>query len=229
MKPKSPRESNLETLPRRTSRVLAQTALSPALYELLLDPAGLTFTAGDEILLHGERPDLDRTYSIASGEAAEALRLIYRVISDGARTPDLPKLQAGDAVDFTGPTGSFHLQDPTRPCVFVATGTGIAPAISFIETHPELSITLIHGIREEADRVYDPLLGRATYIPCYSRIVPSRAYSGRVTNHLLEHRIQPGPDIYLCGSNDMIEEARAILTNQDHENSRIRSEPYYFW
>ena len=229
MEMKSPKESNPTALKRRNSRVISQQQLSSALFELQIDPAGLHFTAGDEILLHGGLPELDRIYSIASGEEANLLRILYRVIPTGARTPSLTQLQVGAAIDFTGPTGSFHLVDPTSPCMFIATGTGIAPAISFLETHPALPITIIHGVRHEEDLVYGDWLGELAYIPCISQGHGHRHFHGKVTSYLNQNPVDGTPDIYLCGSNTMIEDVRVQLVKQGHPGNKILSEPYYFW
>lgn len=217
------------SLPRFHSRVIRQKALAPGLYELQLERSGLTFTAGDEILLHGDEPDLDRTYSIACGENASTLRLLYRLIQNGARTPQLAELKTGMQIDFTGPTGNFHLKSPDSPCIFIATGTGIAPAISFLETYPQLDMTILHGVRNTEDLVYDDWLRGTTYLPCVSGSKTQEYYSGRVTQYIRERPLKSGLDIYLCGSNSMIEDVRALLLNQSHDGSRIFCEPYFFW
>jgi ferredoxin-NADP reductase len=229
MEIKSLNEPGATPLQRKKSRVVLQQALSPALFELQLERAGLDFSAGDEILLHGDRPEQDRTYSIASGENSPTLRILYRLIPKGARTPELTQLKPGMDIDFTGPTGSFHVHDSTAPCWFIATGTGIAPAISFLETYPDINLTILHGVRAEEDLIYNDWLNGTPYIPCVSGSTAEGAYAGRVTRYLLEYPLKPGCDVYLCGSNRMIEEVRALLLEQGHDGKCIFSEPYYFW
>ena len=229
MERKTPDKSIPSPISRYHSRVIRQTELATGLYELELDRKEMAFTAGAEIILHGSEPTLDRTYSIASGEKASTLRILYRLIPDGARTPQLAKLRSGMEIDFTGPTGNFHLKNPDSPCIFIATGTGIAPAISFLETYPQMDMTLIHGVREIQDLAYSKWLQEAAYTPCVSGQVSGDYFSGRVSQYAVQHPVPPGKDIYLCGSNPMIEEVRALLLAQGHDSRRMFSEPYYFW
>ena len=133
-------------LPVRTSRVLANQAVSPTAFCLTLERTGLEFRAGELVSLHG-RDRLDaRDYTIASGERDPCLRVLVRLIPHGALTPQLAALRPGDPLELTGPYGTFTVRDPERPLVFVATGTGIAPALAFRRSHPDLNLTVLHGV-----------------------------------------------------------------------------------
>lgn len=215
--------------PRHGSRVIENRTLAPGSHELVLErPASFAFRAGEEIQVHGAEPADDRTYSLAGGEREGVLRIIFRVIPDGLVTPRLARMKAGDPIDFTGPFGSFTLRDAERPLWFVATGTGIAPLLSFLRTHAPLRPTVLHGVRTEAE-----LYGRdeieprcAAYHPCVTR---GAGPAMRVTDLL--PRLHPPPDVqvYLCGRNEMIQHAQAALRAHGLPADQIFHEPYFFW
>lgn len=209
--------------------MVALRELSERGYELVVERAGITFQAGKEIMMHGESPTDDRQYSIASGEQDEHLHILFRLIPDGALTPQLVTWKPGDACAFTGPFGSFVLRDFLAPIVFIATGTGIAPAVSFAKTYEGLEMTVLHGVRVEADLMGRALFEKGDYHPCVSQQADTTFFKGRVTGKLAEMTFDAGTHFYLCGANDMILEVRKLLKEKGVEDGSIFSEAYYFW
>jgi len=218
-----------DTPQRHQSTILTNVRLSSSIWEMTLDRAGMRFQAGHEVLVHGRDHTEDRQYSIASGEQDESLRILYRVIPEGIMSPRLAAMQPGDSLSFTGPFGSFLIRDFLAPMVFVATGTGIAPAVSFVTSHPGLPMTLLHGVRVAEDLVYRSLFDPATYHPCISRENLPDAHHGRVTSLLPSMHVDPETHFYLCGANDMILETRRLLKQRGFPDNQIFSEAYYFW
>ena len=215
-------------LPRRQSRILSVTQLSATGYEIQLERSDLVFRAGQEITIHGPDPTFDRTYSIASGEEDDVIRILFRLIPEGKMTPLLAGLGPGDTIDYTGAFGSFTVRDPARPILFVATGTGIAPCLGFARTYPAISLTVLHGVRTSDDLFYRDALSAYAYHPCLSRDVSS-ALRGRVTDLLATLPLEKDHHCYLCGSNAMITDAHRILKSRGVRDDAIFSEPYYFW
>ena len=193
---------------------------------MTLARGGLEFRAGQLIALRG-RDRLDqRDYTIASGEGdTEAIDVLYRLVPHGALTPQLVTWRPGDTADVEGPYGTFVVRDPDRPVVFVATGTGVAPARSFLRSHPGLRMTLLHGARTEADLFFRREFeeGGATYVPCLSA-----GGEGRVTEVLPDLELPADADHYLCGANEMIYKVQEILAARGVDPRRVHSEPYYY-
>lgn len=213
---------------RYRSAVLQNREIATGTIELELTRGGFLFRAGDEIVIHGRSQPEDRTYSLLSGENDESLKLLIRIIPSGITSPRLALLQPGDKLEFTGPTGSFQLRDPERPLWFIATGTGIAPLLSFLRTRPDLRPTVLHGARTHGELYYrDEIEARSeAYHPCVSR---EHSAPRRVTDALNSLTPPREADIYLCGGQPMINAVHTILDEKQISSDRIVTEPYFFW
>ena len=120
------------------SRVVAADRLAADVVHLKLAlPEGidLAFLPGQHINIW--LPDgSTRSFSLASRPAGDGtIDLHVRQIPGGRFTQGhLATLKAGDALDVELPLGSFFLRDDFRPLIMVATGTGLAPIKSIIES-----------------------------------------------------------------------------------------------
>lgn len=186
------------------------------------------FRAGQEIVVHGAEPCDDRTYSIASGEHDQLIRILVRVVPGGRISPRLALLRPGDTVRMSGPQGSFIIPDVSRQAMLIATGTGIAPFRSFLRTYTDWQPILLHGVRSAADLYWrpelEPLCRR--YVPCVSR---QGEQLRRVTDWLATEELPEGADYYLCGKYDMIRDAVAVLSRRGVSPANIRTEIFYYW
>lgn len=213
---------------RQRARIVENRILAPGSHELVFARGDFAFRAGEEIQVHGRDPAEDRTYSLAGGEQEDVLRILFRVIPEGLVTPRMAGLAAGDELAFTGPFGNFTLREPDRPLWFVATGTGIAPLLSFLRTRAHLRPTVLHGVRAEAELYARAELEPrcAAYHPCVSQ---GAAPQCRVTD-VLPHLAWPDDaHFYLCGRNDMIQAVQNHLRARGVPADRIFHEPYFFW
>lgn len=209
------------------SRVLAHRPISPTGYELTLSRDGLAFEAGQLLTIHGRNVYEDRNYSIASGEADEHLQILYRLIPQGQLTPQLAHLKPGDAVDVSAPCGEFRLRDITRPLVFVATGTGIAPCRSFVRTHPRLDLIVLHGVRTYADLFYRDEFANRPYHACVSG-EDGVGFRGRVTDLAARLDFPANAHFYLCGANAMFYDLRDVLRARGFSLASVFTEAYYY-
>ncbi len=213
--------------PRMKARVVAHHQLSDTGYELILERNHLSFDAGRLLTLHGRTVTEDRSYTIASGEQDEHLHILYRLVPTGVLTPQLVTLRAGDTVECSGPYGQFVLRDAQRPICFIATGTGVAPCRAYVRTHPNLNLTLIHGVREPKDLFFREEFERFNYKPCCS-VAEGAHFNGRVTHYLDAHPPTPDADYYLCGAYEMIYDVQARLVTAGVDPARIFTEGYYY-
>lgn len=203
------------------------------------DPIGV-----DARLLRLQRPDWEweagqlvgilgrdrldqRDYTIASGTDDPTLDVLYRIIPHGSLTPFLAEKVPGDVLHVEGPYGRFTLPDPSRPVLFCATGTGIAPCRAFLRTHPQLALTLLHGVRTPDDLYFRDEWRHIHYLPFCSR-EPLDGITARLTDVLPDIELEPGTRAYLCGGNEMIYEAEEILKARGLQAADIFMEPYYY-
>ena len=187
------------------------------------------FMAGQVIGIAMEQNGPRRLYSICSGEDEEEIHILYKVVDEGYLTPQLSDLEMGDTLWITEPGGEFT--GDKDPAVWIATGTGIAPFYSMLRSGLGEHKTLLHGNRFlEQFNFYDEFqetLDR-DYIRCCSAEEGEDVYQGRVTGYLEEQdELNPALKYYLCGSADMVVEARDILISKGVPFGNIISEIYF--
>jgi ferredoxin-NADP reductase len=232
-------------------------AVSPTVVQLRVRPDGAVpdFIPGQYLALGVDvdgRP-LQRPYSTASARGeSSVLEFLVRLIDGGALTPRLWRLRAGDRIHLGRPKGLFTA-DPAedRRPVYVATGTGIAPLRSMLETRlaerpdgPAASRpVVVHGVARAEDLAYrERLQGladeqRITYLPAVSRPGdPANAgwagLKGRVASLLpgilAELNADTGTTVaYVCGNPGMTEAATVALTGWGMPDEAVRSEAYW--
>lgn len=209
--------------------VLGTRLLTETTYVLRIERNGMDFEAGQYISLGLPGMAEKREYSIYSGMNENYIEVLIREIDEGIVSKQLKMLQKGAKAEMSGPFGFFTLgmdQRSGSKLVFIASGTGIAPFHSFINSYPSLDYTLIHGVRyaEEAYDAgnYDP----EQYVLCTSR-EPGSDFHGRITDYLKAHPIETEADYYLCGNSNMIHDAYDILKSMGVEAGRIHAEVYF--
>jgi ferredoxin--NADP+ reductase/benzoate/toluate 1,2-dioxygenase reductase subunit len=196
-------------------------------YLLRLERPDWEWEAGQLVSLTGKEKYDQRDYTICSGTQDSSLDVLYRLIPHGLLTPFLVQLQAGDSVEVQGPYGRFTVQDPARPLLFCATGTGVAPFRAFHRSHPGLSCSLYHGVRVPDDLYFREEFGGVEYYPFCSR-EPLDGVCSRLTDALRHAPLPEGVQVYLCGANEMIYEAEEILQERGVPSEDLFHEPYYY-
>jgi len=183
--------------------------------------------------------NITRAYSIASAPGnGNRFELCLNRVDDGAFTPHLFDLSAGDVVNMQLPLGTFTLRQPLRDSLLVATGTGIAPFRSMLKavlTPESPAFTLLFGVRYESHLLYrDEFEQMAQGFPHF-RFWPTltqpgpewTGLTGRVQTHLggaIGGRSDI--DIYLCGLQPMVDDVRQILKGMGFDRKQIRYEKY---
>lgn len=203
----------------------------PDIFELSLDRDGLPFTPGDCLALFAEDGRVSRPYSIASGTGEEVIRFVIRTMPGGEVTPFLASRKPGDAVRVSPPFGWFRPGEHAaeRPCVFVATGTGIAPFMSALLSQPQLKpAVLLYGVRKAADLIEPAWLReRAGARIAVSREEVPGYFHGRVTGLLDGLDQLANADYYLCGLDTMIDEVTVWLEQRGVDITRIHRECFF--
>ena len=191
---------------------------------------------------------VQRPMSISSSaDDLSEYEFFIRLVQDGAFTPLLWQRRVGDAINLKGPKGKFLLQDDGRVCLFVASGTGLAPFMSMLDTlrgrGERRTIHLLHGVSYDYDLAwrnelesleaegqfplrYVGTVSRPQHCPSWTGL------TGRVEKVLGGHLEANGltaenTTIYLCGNPDMITAVDELATERGFAPEQIRKELYW--
>ena len=216
----------------RDYQVISIRHLTEDCFVLRTERKDLKFDAGQLVSLGPRGMGVNREYSIYSGEQAQHLEFLVRNITDGTVSKRLSRLETGDKVFILGPYSEFkikHTVKSHRPHWLIATGTGIAPFHSIVQSYPQLNYRMIHGIRLASEKYDAQDYAPDSYLPCISkdRQGDRVAFSGRVTHYLSEAPLPPKGVYYLCGNNHMITEAYKILISRGVSSDDIHSEVFF--
>lgn len=185
-----------------------------------------------------------RSFSMASCPDGARVDFHIRRIPGGRFTDgELAQLQPGAALEVELPLGTFclHPQD-YRPLVMLATGTGLAPLKSMLDSlkgdEDCPPIHLYWGARTEADlyldaeiRTWTDGLYEFNYVPVLSRA--GSEWTGR-RGHVQQAVLQDLSDqlsdcaFYLCGSPDMIADAKRTLAAHGADPAFFYSDSFLF-
>ena len=212
----------------QTTKLLERRWVSEKVFEIKLSrPSSLTFKAGQTIRFVYQ--GLERHYSLTSAPQDPDLSLCVRFIEKGAFSGVLAAAEPGTPFTFTGPHGYFTYRPSSRPAMFVATGTGIAPFCSMARSGIT-GFTLLHGVGLPDDLYYASQFQQSArkYIPCLTEVnnLPPNTFRGKVTDYL-DQPLTPGIyDFYLCGRSEMIRDV-TLLIDDRFPGSLIYTEMFY--
>lgn len=209
--------------------VLSVRDLTESTYILRFARKRMAFKPGQHLVVGIPGSGEYREYSIYSGINEDFLEILIKEVDDGMVSKDLKGLKAGDMVEVRGPYGFFmtnDIPDEGSHVYLIASGTGVAPFHSLIQSNPSLNYTLIHGVRD-SDEAYERdhyLDGQ--YIVCTSRDEEGD-FTGRLTDYLLEKDFHTDSSVFLCGNSNMIFDAMDILHAKGIPQRQIFTEVYF--
>lgn len=221
--------SNLKTHVATHSAVLLKRHwISAKTYEIIISkPPGFEFEPGQRISL--SLGGHARDYSIASAANEPELIFCIRSVAGGKLSTLLSVADIGTPLSVNGPHGYFSFKSSSRPAVFVATGTGIAPFCSMSRSGIS-DFTLLHGVHLTEDLYYANQFQQnaRTYVPCLTETaqLPQNAFKGKVTEYLEQHLASGAYDFYLCGRHEMIRDATLII-DERFPDSLVYTEMFY--
>ncbi|MFO8035118.1 MAG: ferredoxin--NADP reductase [Anaerolineales bacterium] len=200
--------------------------------------------------VHSERDDLiQRPYSIASSKHQKKQFEFYITqVKSGQLTPRLFNLSTGDRLYVSKRiVGTFKLADtpPGNDIIMIATGTGIAPYISFLRSYitsrPEQKMAVVQGAAKQWDLGYFSELtfledgfSNFYYLPTLTDANETWAGHELWIEEMLERGvieeetgIEIDPEkthIFLCGNPNMVKNASKFLYEHGYKR-HSRKEP----
>ncbi len=212
---------------RHPLKAIHRNWLTPDTFELRVErPAGFAFIPGQKVRFIQE--DIQRDYTLINAPQDVQLALLVRHIPNGRFSPLLARADKTQVFTVEGPFGYFAFHPSSRPAIWVATGTGIAPFIAFARSGRHCRM-LLHGVREPSELYFREELIRAAhlYTGCISGAdVPADCFGGRVTDYLEHHLPAERCDFYLCGRMEMIAAAMDII-DRKFEGSHVFTEIFF--
>ena len=217
---------------RYEARVRERIQLSADAFELSLErPAGFSFLPGQGIKLSIDE-GLEREYSLIGKLDDDHLSICFNVVTNGALSPLLARLEAGARVSFSGPHGYFTFQYKGGHPVFVATGMGIAPFVAMVRAGTK-GFTLLHGASTVDGLYYRKTVQPAAskYVACITRESGMRGedpwrYSGRVSDFLRKILAAGIYDFYASGAREMVRDVVSIV-DERFPGSRVFFEIFF--
>ncbi len=212
------------------SKILGIRNLTESTYVLSLEKGDFEFKAGQYLVLNVPGKYKAREYSIYSAEDSLTVDLLIKEVDNGEVSRELKYLKIGTKVEITGPFGFFVLRDiqpvENKHYTFIATGTGISPFHSIIQSNTNLDYEVVHGVRhgyeayDSADYLED------NYHLCTSREHGENFY-GRVTQYLRDNGIRKDSIFYICGNSHMVNEVTELLEQNGIQPENIRTEVFF--
>lgn len=208
--------------------IISVTPVNNDLFILSATRNGMEFIPGDCVAIYTDG-DKSRPYSIASGSQEDALQFVIRMMDGGEVSPWLMDRKPGDSIRISPPFGWFRPgQDiGEAPFIFLATGTGIAPFLAYMETFEKPPLACLYGVRQEADAIGFSNLRNF----CPTRLTVSREktghHHGRLTDLLSELPQHDEMHYYCCGLESMVNEVSKQLQAAGVELSRIHREVFF--
>jgi ferredoxin--NADP+ reductase len=192
---------------------------------------------------------IQRPYSIAS-ETNELKQFEFFIsqVKSGQLTPRLFNLQPGDRIFLSKRiVGVFKLADtpPNQDIVMIATGTGMAPYLSFLRSYladrPESKMAIIQGAAQQWDLGYyselsflEKTFDNFSYIPTLTEADSTWNGHQLWIEEMLEKDIlkeEAGIEVdpekthfFLCGNPKMVENVSGWLYKKDY-TKHTRREP----
>ena len=215
----------------QTVELLQRRWLTENAFEIeLTRPPSFEFKPGQTIRFLHE--SLERYYSLLSTPDDSNLALCVCHLPQGNFSPLLANAEIGIQLNLTGPHGYFTFKSSIRKPVFIATGTGIAPFVSFARSGIT-DFTLLHQAISADELYFKSYFQKITpkYFSCLP-VTPSKTFSfpnlycGKISE-CIKKNLRPGSyDFYLCGEREMIREVTQLV-DEIYPESRVYTEVFF--
>lgn len=167
-----------------------------------------------------------RSYSFSSRPGEKRACFLIKHVPGGLMSSWLERVELNEQVAMTGPLGSFYLREVSRPLLFLAGGTGLAPFLSMLEVLAERDdnqkVLLIYGVTRDQDLVmvseleaFASRLPNFRFITCVADPATTHSRQGYVTQHMTAEDLNSGDvDAYLCGPPPMVDAVRKYFKDE---------------
>ena len=186
-----------------------------------------------------------RSYSIASAPAGDALELTVEVLDDGEVSPYLgEELRAGDKLELRGPIGGYFTWTGSapNPLFLIAGGSGVVPLMAIIRhralTGKRTPVRLLYSSRSWDEIIYREELDRLAaaadgleVVHTLTRTQPTN-WTGpnrRIDREMLAEFAWPAGDepvAFVCGPTRLVESVASALVELGYGPERVKTERF---
>jgi NAD(P)H-flavin reductase len=210
---------------RTAARLVSRSALTREIYRVRIETdETLGQLPGQYLFLHGH-DGMTRSYSVAGMPLGErSAELHVRQLPGGRLSEWLTSgLPIGGGLEVSGPAGecTYRSEEPDRPILMIATGSGLAPVYGVLSEALRLGhrgpIRLYHGSRTP-DGLYlgeelAALEGEHSLFRYRAALSGSSADTQAFAGRADDLALRENPDlggwlVYLCGHPDMVKSAK---------------------
>lgn len=211
--------------------LIKKTDLTPTVkcYTFQADDT-FNFLPGQFVMLKqpGAEQKKARAFSIVGTPNTTEISFIMKHFPEGHVSGYLAAADIGAILESAAPVGRFTLNASDTDRVFIATGTGIAPIMSFlIAPQQTIPCTTLFGVRSQSDLFWTDRLPPGSLITLSQPGEPWTGLTGRVTEHvpklITEH---PNAAWYICGNPEMVKDVRTTLLSANIPTTSIHFEIY---
>jgi ferredoxin-NADP reductase len=213
----------------RSARLVRVVERAPETRSLFLAiPGGLAFRPGQFIscLLPVGDTRLVRPYSIASDpETPDELELLLDLVPGGAGSHYLFGLTPGATIRFTGPWGTFALDEaPAAETVFIAESTGIAPIRPMLRRAAASARQPLHLLHGTDHRLYaDELASLPALRVAY---VAPAALADEVARRWVDADDDRSRHFFVCGVGAIVPRLRDLLRGAGYARRAVQYEKW---
>lgn len=226
----------------RKARINGFAQVSPSVWQLryrLQFP--LAFLPGQYVELSLPGIEGSRRFSMANAPGDAEHILYIRDLPHGAVPAYLrERAKVNDLFSLRGPLGVFYLRRSTRPKLFIAGGTGLAPILAMLRelSRHDISepLALVFGVTNAADAfALDEIRALAQKLPlevALAAVTADAAWPGRegtvvdAVPDLWSFPIHAGIEAYICGPPGMVAAARGMLEGKGADPDHIFNEEF---
>ncbi|MEO3878659.1 flavin reductase family protein [Rheinheimera fenheensis] len=193
------------------------------------------FVPGQHVLLTLEHngKNLTRPFSICSPlnlwQSQRQIELCCKVQRSGTFTPQLAHLAAGSKVNISAAQGVFSWQQPAKPALFIAAGSGITPIASMLlsQRHWLSPVSLYYRVRgEENAALLASLQQLAKQQPLFSLVLSDSRleHSDAFTQQVCAASAHK--QLYLCGPQAFMQQLSTALLQAGVARDHIVQEQF---
>ena len=176
---------------------------------------------------------LTRPYSVASDPDDPLLEICLNLVPGGAGSQHLFSLETGATLRFTGPWGTFIMDDPPdAECVFIAEGMGIAPIRPMLRRALARGsghhLRLHYGASNAAHLLYaEEFTALAQEHPQFTFVPALDApLLAVIDQRYVEQDTDRRRHFYICGVGDVVLRLRDLLRQAGYERRAVAYEKW---